>query len=175
MKFIKTPLPGAFIIEMEPIEDERGFFARTWCMEEFKQKGLSTKISQCSISYNKKMGTLRGMHFQRFPHQEIKVVCCTRGLIYDVIIDLRPKSPTWKQWFAVELSSKNRKALYIPEGMAHGFQTLVDDVDVFYQISKEYYFESADGVRWNDPAFGIKWPIADVIISSRDKCYRDFE
>jgi dTDP-4-dehydrorhamnose 3,5-epimerase len=174
MKFAETRLKGAFIIEPERQEDERGFFARTWCKEEFKRNGLNSRLVQCSISFNKKKGTLRGMHYQVEPHQEAKLVRCTRGSIYDVIIDLRPGSDTFKQWLAVELTSESRKMLYAPEGFAHGFQTLGDNTEVFYQMSELYRPEGAKGVRWDDPAFGILWPEADRIISDRDIAFPDF-
>jgi dTDP-4-dehydrorhamnose 3,5-epimerase len=174
MKFAETRLKGAFIIEPERQEDERGFFARTWCKEEFKRNGLNSRLVQCSISFNKKKGTLRGMHYQVEPHQEAKLVRCTRGSIYDVIIDLRPGSDTFKQWLAVELTSESRKMLYAPEGFAHGFQTLGDNTEVFYQMSELYRPEGAKGVRWDDPAFGILWPEADRIISDRDISFPDF-
>jgi dTDP-4-dehydrorhamnose 3,5-epimerase len=171
MKFIETPLAGAYIIEPDLISDNRGFFARTYCHDEFKAHGLESSLAQCNISFNKKKGTLRGMHFQIAPHEEAKLVRCTIGAIYDAIIDLRPKSTTFKKWFAVELTQDNRKMLYIPKGFAHGFQTLQDDSEVFYQMSDFYHPDSARGVRWNDPAFNIKWPLADLIMSERDQQY----
>ncbi len=151
MRFQSTTLPGVFILELELRADERGFFARTWCQAEFEAHGLNPRLAQCSVSFNRKKGTLRGMHFQAAPHEECKVVRCTRGAIYDVVIDLRPDSPTRHQWMAAELTAENRRAFYIPEGFAHGFQTLVDDTEVFYQISEFYHPELARGVRWNDP------------------------
>lgn len=175
MIFIETKLKGAFIIEPEPIEDERGFFARTFCQEEFKAHGLNFRVVQCNISFNKERGTLRGMHYQIAPYQEAKLVRCTRGAIYDVIIDLRPESPTFKQWIAVELTAENRRMLYVPEGFAHGFQTLEDNTEVFYMMSEFYHPECARGVRWNDPAFGIEWAIAVTIISAKDRKYPNFE
>lgn len=173
MRFIETEIKGAFIIEPELIEDERGFFARTFCQEEFKAHGLNFRVVQCNISFNKKRGTLRGMHYQIAPYQEAKLVRCTRGAIYDVIIDLRPESPTFKQWIAVELTAENRRMLYVPEGFAHGFQTLEDNTEVFYQMSEFYHPECARGVRWDDPAFGIEWPIITPILSERDRSYPD--
>ena len=158
MIFIETKLKGAFVLEPERQEDERGFFARTLCQEEFEAHGLNPRVVQCNISFNKKKGTLRGMHYQAAPYEEAKLVRCTMGAIYDVIIDLRPQSPTYKQWIAEELSTENRKMLYIPGGFAHGFQTLKDNTEVFYQMSGYYAPEHARGVRWDDPAFGIKWP-----------------
>lgn len=172
MKFIETKLKGAYIIELEPIEDERGFFARSFCQKEFEKHNLNFCIVQCNISYNKNKGTLRGMHYQVAPYQEAKLVSCTSGAIYDVIIDLRPNSPTYCQWFAVELSAQNYKMLYIPEGFAHGFQTLTDNTVVFYQMSEFYHPECASGVRWDDKAFGIEWPIPKPVISERDRNFQ---
>ena len=175
MKFSQTPLHGAFIIEPELIEDERGFFSRAFYQEEFRKHNLNANIAQCNISFNAKKGTLRGMHYQDEPHDEAKLVRCTRGSVFDVIIDLRPRSSSFKNWFSVVLSSWNRIMLYIPEGVAHGFQTLEDDTEVFYQMSEVYYPDFARGVRWNDPVFGIKWPSVNKrIISERDKSYPDF-
>ncbi len=171
MKFIETKLKGAYIIEPQLLEDERGFFARTFCQKEFEAHGLNTRLAQCSISYNRRKGTLRGMHYQVAPMAEAKVVRCTKGAIYDVIIDLRRDSPTYCEWIAVELSAENHRMLYIPEEFAHGFQTLEDDTEVFYQISEFYAPEYARGVRWNDSAFGIMFPLKNVIISERDKTY----
>lgn len=175
MKFTPAGLAGAYIIDIEPAADIRGFFARSWCRREFEQHGLNPDLAQCSISFNKKAGTLRGMHFNAKPHEETKVVRCTFGMIYDVILDLRPKSSTFRKWIAVELSAENRRMLYIPPGVAHGFQTLVDDTEIFYQISEFYHPESARGVRWDDLAFGIAWPPADRVISEKDRRYPDFE
>lgn len=174
MKFSPTALAGACIIDIEPVPDERGFFARSWCREEFAKHGLNPDLAQCSISFNKKHGTLRGMHYQVKPHEETKVVRCARGAIYDVIVDLRPESSTFRKWIAVELSADNRRMLYIPAGLAHGFQSLTDDTEVFYQISTPYHPESARGVRWNDPAFGIEWPVTERVISDKDRQYPDF-
>lgn len=169
MIFTETKLKGAFLIDIEPREDERGFFARSWCEDEFAKYGLNTRVVQCNISFNKKRGTLRGMHYQSEPFPEAKLARCTAGAIYDVILDLRPNSPTFKQWVSVELTAENRRALYIPEGFAHGFQTLEDNTEVFYQMSEFYHPECARGVRWDDPAFGIEWPIEEIIISVSDK------
>jgi dTDP-4-dehydrorhamnose 3,5-epimerase len=171
MIFTETKLKGAFVIDIEPREDERGFFARSWCEDEFKEHGLNPRLAQCNISFNKKRGTLRGMHYQIDPFPEAKVVRCTMGAIYDVILDLRPESPTFKQWFAVELTVENRRALYVPEGFAHGFQTLVDNTEVFYQMSEFHHPECARGVRWDDLAFGIEWPVAISRISKADEKY----
>jgi dTDP-4-dehydrorhamnose 3,5-epimerase len=174
MIFTETQLKGVYIIDPERIEDQRGFFARTWDRHEFEVRGLNTSLAQCNISYNARRGTLRGMHYQAAPHAETKLVRCTSGAIYDVIIDLRPSSPTLRQWLAVELSANNRRMLYIPEGYAHGFQTLTDHSEVFYQMSEFYVLDSARGVRWNDPAFGIVWPEVPQAIAARDQAYPDF-
>ncbi len=174
MIFKETKLKGAYIIEIEPLEDERGFFARTFCQKEFEEHGLSSHVAQCNVSYNKRKGTLRGMHYQASPYEEAKLVSCIRGAIYDVILDLRPRSGTYKQWISAELSAENRRMLYIPEGFAHGFQTLKDNTEVFYQMSEFYHPECAGGVRWDDPAFGIEWPISEKIISDADKSFADF-
>lgn len=174
MKFVPVGLLGAFVIEPETIADERGFFARTYCREEFDAHGLNSDLAQCSISFNSIEGTLRGMHYQKKPYEEAKVVRCTMGGIYDVILDLRPDSPTFKRWAGIELTAHNRKALYIPECFAHGFLTLADESEVLYQISEPFHPESAAGVRWNDCAFAIDWPGAVRMISERDKTYPDF-
>jgi len=174
VKFTETALPGAYIIDIEPIEDERGFFARSWCQKEFEAHNLNPNLVQCNISFNKKRGTLRGMHYQINPHAEAKLVRCTRGSIFDVIIDLRFKSSTYKQWVAVELNSSNTRMLYIPADFAHGFQTLEDNTEVFYQMSEFYHPECARGVRWDDTAFKIDWPISEEIISEKDRQYADF-
>ncbi len=174
MKFIETPLDGAYIIELERFEDERGFFARSWCKKEFDSRGLNSNISQCNIAYNKKKGSLRGMHYQAKPHEEAKVVRVTRGAIYDVIVDLRQAAVTFKKWYAVELSANNHRMLYIPEGLAHGYVTLEDDTELFYQMSEFYYPECARGVRWNDPAFNIQWPDEKILINARDQEFPDY-
>jgi dTDP-4-dehydrorhamnose 3,5-epimerase len=166
--FSEASIRGAFIIQPEILEDDRGFFARTWCQREYATRGLNHRLVQCSISFNSAKGTLRGMHYQAAPQEEAKLVRCTMGAIYDVIIDLRPGSPTFRQWIAIELTASNRKMLYIPEGVAHGFQTLVDNVEVFYQMTEFYYPESARGVRYDDPAFGISWPLTVTKVSRRD-------
>jgi len=173
--FKETKLKGAFIIEPERIEDERGFFARTFCQKEFEAHGLNPNLVQCSVSFNKKKGTLRGMHYQVGPHQEAKLVRCTMGAIYDVILDLRPDSPTFKQWVSVELTAENRKLVYVPEGMAHGFQTLEQDTELFYQMSEFYHHQSTSGIRWDDPLFGIRWPLAESYTSPRDRAFLPFK
>jgi dTDP-4-dehydrorhamnose 3,5-epimerase len=170
----ETELTGAFVIEAELIEDERGFFARTWCQREFEAHGLKVAWVQGNISGNHRAGTLRGMHYQVAPHGEIKLVRCTSGSVYDVIVDLRPDSPTYLNHVGIELSSRNRKMLYIPEGLAHGFQTLEDNTEVLYLMSGFYAPECARGVRWNDPILGIQWPSAVRIISARDQSFPDY-
>ena len=174
MIFTETILKGAFVIEPERLEDERGFFARTWCQREFEAHGINSKWVQCNISFNKKKGTLRGMHYQAIPFGEAKLVRCTLGATYDVIIDLRPESPTFKQHVAVVLTATNRKMLYVPEGFAQGFLTLEDNTEIFYQMSEFFSAEYARGARWNDPAFGIQWPAEVQIISDRDQNHPDF-
>ena len=174
MIFIETTLRQAFIIDQEKIEDERGYFARSWCQREFEEKGMASKFVQCSFSYSKKKGTLRGMHYQAPPFEECKLVRCTAGAIYDVIIDLRPWSPTFTQHVGVNLTAQNHRMLYVPQGFAHGFQTLEDHSEVYYQISEFYAPDSSKGVRWNDPVFGIQWPVEEIIISKRDQGYPDF-
>lgn len=174
MLFQETNLKGVYIIELERIEDERGFFARTWCQREFQKCGINPNLVQCNISFNRKKGTLRGMHYQAAPYEETKLVRCTMGAICDVIIDLRLDSETFRQWVSVELTAENRKMLYIPGGFAHGFLTLIDNTEVFYQMSEFFAPEYARGVRWNDPAFRINWPEKVVVISEKDKQYKDF-
>jgi len=173
--FTETKLKGAFIIELEKLEDERGFFARTWDQKLFEENGLNSRIVQCDISFNQLKGTIRGMHFQIPPHEEAKVVSCIKGKIFDVIIDLRSSSETYKNWFSVELNDQNKKMLYIPEGFAHGFQTLEDNTLVNYQMSEFYSPEHARGVRWNDKSFHIDWPLKKTIISKKDLSYQSFE
>lgn len=176
MNFIETELKGAFIIDVQSLEDERGFFARAWCEKEFKKHGLVSRMVQANISVNKKKGTLRGLHYQVAPFEEAKLMRCTRGAIFDVIIDLRPESPTYKSWLGVELTTKNHKMLYIPEGFAHGYQTLEDDTEVFYQVSQFYSPESERGVNWGDPIFEVEWPITDdIIISAKDKNWANYQ
>jgi dTDP-4-dehydrorhamnose 3,5-epimerase len=172
--FRELSLKGSFLIDLEKREDERGFFARTFCKHEFEAHGLPTEFVQCNISFNKRKGTLRGMHFQAPPFAEAKLIRCSRGSIFDAIIDLRPSSPTFKQHFTVRLSADGAEMLYVSEGFAHGFQTLEDNTEVFYQMSQFHAPDFARGVRWNDPAFGIAWPPADRIIVERDQRYADF-
>lgn len=174
MIFRETELTGAFIIELEKKEDKRGFFARAWCQEAFERMGLNVNMAQCNISFNKKRGTLRGMHYQAAPYGEAKLVRCTRGAIHDIILDLRPQSSSFGKYVAVHLSAENHKMVYLPEGCAHGFQTLEDDTEVFYQMSRRYEPEYSRGARWNDPAFAISWPIENPIILDRDSAYPDF-
>jgi dTDP-4-dehydrorhamnose 3,5-epimerase len=174
MHFIPVSLLGAYVIEPDALEDDRGFFARTWCQQEFDKKGLDPHLVQCNISFNKKRGTLRGMHCQVSPFAETKLVRCTQGAIYDVIVDLRPESQTYLQWTAIELTAENRKALYVPKGFAHGFQTLEDSSEVFYQMSEFYAPDYARGFRWNDPQFNINWPEPVSMISERDQAYEKY-
>ena len=175
MRFLPTKLEGAYLLELERLEDERGFFARTWCRDELSAHGLNTDVAQCSISRNALAGTLRGLHFQTPPHEEVKLVRCTRGAIFDVIVDLRARSPTRGDWFGVELDAERGTALYIPKGFAHGFQTLADESEVFYMMSDPYVPEAAAGVPWDDPAFGIDWPLAVGAISERDRSWPGYQ
>jgi dTDP-4-dehydrorhamnose 3,5-epimerase len=174
MIFTPTELAGVFLIEPERREDERGFFARTFCEEELAVQGIAMRVAQSSISFNQAAGTLRGLHFQMAPHGETKLVRCTLGGIYDVVVDLRPTSPTYCRWVAAQLTSENRRLLYIPEGCAHGFLTLGDATEVFYEISTPYEPSASAGVRWNDPAFGVVWPAEPAVISGRDAAYPDY-
>ena len=175
MTFHETKISGVFEIRVEPKRDERGFFARTWCQKEFEDHGLDPSQVQCSVSFNTRQGTLRGMHYQIAPFPETKVVRCTLGAIYDVVLDLRPQSSTFREWIAVTLTAEDRNMVYVPKGCAHGFLTLKDKTEVFYQISEFYNAESARGVRWDDPAFRIAWPEKVEVISERDRTYPDFE
>jgi dTDP-4-dehydrorhamnose 3,5-epimerase len=168
MIFRETELVGVVVIEPERLEDERGFFARTFCQREFKAHGLNSRVAQCNLSFNHRKGTLRGMHYQLEPHREVKLVRCTRGAIFDVIVDLRPESPSYCRWVGVELSEENRRMLYVPEGFAHGYQTLVDNSEVVYQVSEFYAPGSERGVRFDDPTFGIAWPCEVTVISEKD-------
>jgi len=175
MKFSATKIDGVWIVEMDRHEDERGWFARTWCAAEFRQRGLNPNLSQCSASFNRRRGTIRGMHYQCAPHEEAKLVRCMRGAIFDVALDVDPQSPTVKQWVGLTLTPENGTALYISPGCAHGFQTLADDTEVLYMIAGEFRPASARGVRWNDPFFSIKWPLSDgITLSPRDAGYPDF-
>ncbi|HLJ57657.1 MAG TPA: dTDP-4-dehydrorhamnose 3,5-epimerase family protein [Chthonomonadaceae bacterium] len=175
MKIEPLCIRGAYRIEIEPVTDDRGFFARTWCADTFAALGLSAEPKQCSLSFNARRGTLRGMHWQAAPFAEAKLVRCTQGALYDVLLDLRSGSPTCGQWTAVELTAVNRRAVYVPEGVAHGFQTLVDGTEALYLISEPYRPEMARGVRWDDPAFGIAWPDGPRTISERDLAFPDWQ
>lgn len=175
MKFHATKIAGVFEIQVEPKRDERGFFARAWCRSEFESRGLDSGLQQSNISYNTRKGTLRGMHYQAAAFAESKLVRCTQGAIYDVVLDLRPGSPSFKDWVAVTLTAEKRNMVYVPKGCAHGFLTLRDETEVFYQMSEVYNLESARGVRWDDPAFGIAWPEKVEMISERDRNYPDFK
>jgi dTDP-4-dehydrorhamnose 3,5-epimerase len=174
MIFTPTELKDATIIDIEPFQDERGFFARAWCQREFQEQGLVANVVQANMSYNRRRGTLRGMHFQRAPYAETKLVRVVRGAIYDVIIDLRPESSSFKRWVGVELTAENRRALYVPEGFAHGFQTLADDSEVLYQVSTFYTPAAEGGLRHDDPAFAVRWPLPVSVISPKDAGWPDF-
>ena len=177
MLFRETPVAGSYVVDPERMEDARGFFARTFSSEEFAAHGLENRVEECSTSFNARSGTLRGLHYQAAPHGEAKLVRCTRGAIYDVAVDLRPDSPSYLRWVGTELSAENGRALLVPEGCAHGFQTLVDASEVLYQISSAYVPEAARGVRWDDPAFNIEWPPAPLggrTMAPRDAQYPDF-
>jgi dTDP-4-dehydrorhamnose 3,5-epimerase len=171
MIFTESPLPGAYVVDMERLPDERGFFARSYCADEFSARGLGPELRQCSVSYNARKGTLRGMHYQAAPHEEHKLVRCTAGAIFDAIVDLRTTSPTYRRWFGAELTMDNRRSLFIPPGFAHGFVTLTDDTEVYYMISVPHAPKFSRGVRWNDPAFAIEWPLRPAVISERDAAY----
>ncbi|HHH43557.1 MAG TPA: dTDP-4-dehydrorhamnose 3,5-epimerase [Gammaproteobacteria bacterium] len=172
MIFTQTSLAGAYIIDVESMQDERGYFARVWCAREFQAQGLKTDLVQCNVAYNHKKGTLRGMHYQRPPHAEVKLVRCTRGAIYDVIVDLRPESSSYLDWTGVELTEENHRMLYVPEGFAHGYVTLQDDSELFYQVSEFYTPGAEGGVRWDDPAVKIEWPeVGELIISAKDRAW----
>lgn len=174
MRFCAIPIEGAWLVELEQVTDERGFFARSWCRKEFAAHGLCPDLAQCSVSYNRSRGTLRGMHFQAEPHAETKLVRCTAGAIFDVIADVRPSSPSFRRWFGIELSAANRKMLYVPEGCAHGFQTLADDSEVSYQISEFYDPDLARGFHWNDRTFAIQWPLEQKTLSAKDQQLPEF-
>lgn len=171
MKIERTKLSGVFVVELERFEDERGFFARSWSQREFESLGLNPRLVECNISFNKRKGTLRGMHYQAAPFAQAKLVRCTRGAVHDVILDLRPGSETFREWVAVELSERNGRMVFIPEGCAHGFQTLEDETEIFYQMSAYYAPEAGRGVRWDDPAFRIEWPLAVTMMARRDREY----
>jgi dTDP-4-dehydrorhamnose 3,5-epimerase len=174
--FQETGLKGAFVVDLERKEDERGFFARTWCQKEFEAHGLNPRLVQAGLSYNRLRGTLRGLHYQATPFQEAKLIRCLRGGIYDVIVDLRPESPTYLRWIGIDLNAENRTMLYIPEGFAHGFQTLADETEVFYQMTQFYEPGAERGARWDDPAFSICWPeVENRVISARDRSWPLFE
>lgn len=174
MKFLETGIEGAHLIELEPHVDERGYLARSWSREEFRSRGLNTDLSECSLSFNRLRGTLRGLHYQVPPHEEAKLVMCVRGLVYDVIVDLRKDSDTHLKWFATQLSLENGQLLFVPEGVAHGFLTLEDDSYIHYQIAASYAPEAARGVRWNDPLLDIEWPEQPTVISERDRGFEDY-
>jgi dTDP-4-dehydrorhamnose 3,5-epimerase len=173
--FTETALRGAFVVELDPLRDERGFFARSWCANEAADHGIDPRVVQCNVSFNRAKGTLRGLHYQVAPHAEAKLVRCTQGAVHDVIVDLRPDSPTYLGHVGLLLSAENRKMLFVPEGFAHGFLTLADDSEVFYQMSEFYSPVAARGVRWDDPAFAIEWPAPVAVISDRDRSYPDFD
>jgi dTDP-4-dehydrorhamnose 3,5-epimerase len=175
MIFTETKLPGSYVLELQKLEDERGFFARSWCQQEFQAAGLVPCVVQANVSYNHKKGTLRGMHYQQPPHSETKLVRCTRGALYDVIVDVRPASPTFRQWVGVELTADNYKMLYVPEGFAHGFITLTDETEATYQVSQFYTPGAERGLRYNDPTFAIEWPLPVAVISKKDKNWGDFQ
>ena len=174
MKFTETKIPGVFVIELERHEDDRGWFARAWSREEFAAHGLPTDLAQTNLSHNTQRGTVRGMHFQTAPNAEVKLIRCVAGAVHDIALDLRPESPTFKQSVATELSADNGLAMFLPEGIAHGFQTLTDNAMLFYQMSTPYALEASSGARWNDSAFQIEWPIAEAIVCERDLAFPDF-
>lgn len=174
MIFKELDLPGAWVIDLEPRSDDRGFFARAFCVDEFLRHGLSPVVAQANLSHNRMRATLRGMHYQKAPHAEVKMVRCVNGAIWDVIIDLRPESKTYLKWTAVDLTRDNHRMLYVPKGFAHGYQTLTDDAEVFYMVSDPYAPGSEAGIRWNDPRIGIRWPLADPIVSPKDAVHPEF-
>lgn len=175
MTFTETEIEGAYLVDLAPFEDERGFFAYTFQKDEFAARGLASEFVECYVSFNRRAGTLRGLHWQAAPHGQAKLVRCTRGSIFDVGVDLRPDSPTFRRWVGVELSAANRRMLYLPADLAHGFQTLEDETEVFYQSSSAYAPKAYSGARWDDPAFGIEWPGADFrVMADRDRNYPDF-
>ena len=174
MKFLETPLESVFVIQLEPVDDERGSFARVWCRDEFEANGVATSLAQANVSFNRRRGTLRGLHYQIAPGEETKVVRCTRGALWDVAVDVRPDSPTYLKWFGLELTPDNGTMLYVPRGCAHGYVTLVDATEAFYLTSAPYAAELERGVRWDDPAFSIEWPVAPLIISDKDASWPSF-
>ena len=174
MQFTPSRIPGAWVIDISPIHDQRGFFAMTWLPEEFRKRGIEPVLAQCNLAFNHKRGTLRGMHFQTAPHAQAKLVRVTRGALLDVIVDLRDDSPTFRQWEAVELTADNRRMLYMPAGIAHGYLTLIDGTEAYYHASSPWVPAAESGVRWNDPAFAIAWPMAPVVISDKDSAWPDF-
>lgn len=171
MLFTETPIPGVWVIDVEPFEDERGFFGRMWCRSELEQHGLNPRVEQANVGYSKKRGTLRGLHYQAAPHKEAKYIKCTRGSVYDVAVDLRSNSPSFCRWFGTELSDRNRTMLYVPEGCAHGYISLTDEAEILYLTSAAYAHDAAGGVRWDDPVFGIEWPIEPEVVSVQDKTW----
>jgi dTDP-4-dehydrorhamnose 3,5-epimerase len=171
MQFTETRIPGAWIIDVAPVEDERGLFATTWLPEAFAARGLDPSLAQCNLAFSRRRGTLRGLHFQRAPHEQVKIVRCTRGALVDVIVDLRPDSSAYRTWASVELSADNRRMLYVPAGLAHGYLTLADDTEAYYHASKKWAPGHEWGVRWNDPAFGIEWPFEPTVISDKDRTW----
>ena len=176
MIFTETKLPGAYVVDLQERHDNRGFFARAWCRNELQDQGIPMQVVQANLAHTEKRGTLRGMHYQIPPHAELKFFRCIRGGIYDVMLDLRPESPTFGQWLGIELSAENRRAVYIPAGFAHGYQTLTDDAEVFYMVSEAYAPGAESGIRWNDPAFGIEWPITEnLILSDKDLNWPDYD
>ena len=175
MKITPTRLDGIWLVDLDRIDDDRGFFARSWCRREFETHGLNPNLVQCNISFNRRRGTLRGLHYQAPPHEEAKLVRVTHGAIYDVVVDLRPQSSTALQWLSLELTDKNRRGLYVAEGFAHGFQTLADDTEVLYQMSEFYHPQSGRGIRWNDQELNISWPVPEKIVSVKDNSYEDID
>jgi dTDP-4-dehydrorhamnose 3,5-epimerase len=175
MIFAETRVQGAYILDIERRADDRGYFARVWCQKEFEAHGLDARLVQANVAVSKRKGTLRGVHFQLAPHEEVKVTRCTRGAVYDVVVDLRPDSPTYLQWAAAELTADNHRMLYAPAGCAHGFQTLTDDAELWYQTSQFYAPKHVSGIRYDDPAFGIEWPLAVTALSDADRSWPDYE
>jgi dTDP-4-dehydrorhamnose 3,5-epimerase len=171
MIYTPSRIPGAWVIDITPIEDARGFFAMTWLPDELRERGMNPALAQCNLSFNHRRGTLRGMHFQHAPHAQAKIIRATRGALLDVIVDLRPDSPAFKQWDAVELTADNRRMLYMPEGIAHGYLTLTDATEAYYHASAPWVPHAEAGVRWNDPAIGIEWPFAPTLVSEKDSSW----